>query len=237
MFDFDGTLSPIAEAPGQAFLPREIKSELQKRARLFPVVIVSGRALKDIKSRVGLKNIIYAGNHGMEWQIGGKINYAPGAKKAARPLALIKQNLEKLRSAYPGVLLEYKGLSLAAHYRRLSPASASRFKKDFRRVITPLAGGKNIQILSGKKVFEIRPDIAWHKGKFVIFIREYFKLKLRRKLLPVYMGDDTTDEDVFRSLKSGVAIRVGRSKNSRAKYYIKNQAQAALFLRWLLKPV
>lgn len=235
MLDFDGTLSPIAEAPGQAFLPREIKRDLQKCALLFPVAIVSGRALTDIKRKVGLKNIIYAGNHGLQWQIGGKMNYAPGAKEAARPLALIKQSLEKLRSAYPGVLLEYKGLSLAIHYRRLSPALTYRFKKDIRRIIIPLVSGKNIQILNGKKTIELRPNMAWHKGKFAIFIRNYFENKSKRKLLPVYVGDDITDEDAFRSLKSGVAIKVGQSKASRAKYYIKNPAQAGGFMRWLLK--
>src|SRR5581483_11874786 len=79
MLDFDGTLSPLAESPTKAVLPKKVKQDLQKYSKRFPVAIVSGRALGDIRAKIGLKNLTYSGNHGLELQTGNKIVLAPGA--------------------------------------------------------------------------------------------------------------------------------------------------------------
>jgi trehalose-phosphatase len=234
MLDFDGTLSPLAPTPAQAFLPKSIKRELQKCLRLFPVIIVSGRSLSDVKHKVGLKGLVYAGNHGLEWQIGKKTSCVPAAKEAAKLLITIKQKLKKIQRAYPGVLLEDKRLSLTIHYRRLAPALVAKFKKDATRTIRLLTSNDNLQVLKGNKAIELRPNLNWNKGEFALFIHQYFQNKFKLKFLPVYVGDDATDEDAFLALTSGITIRVGHSKVSRAKYYISNPGQMVSLIQWLV---
>ncbi|EKD57120.1 MAG: hypothetical protein ACD_57C00402G0004 [uncultured bacterium] len=234
MLDFDGTLSPIAPTPYQAILPKSIKSLLSKCSKLFPIVIISGRSLKDIKTRVGLKDLVYAGNHGLEWQIGKKINCLPVSKEVVSSLLSIKKSVKKILRIYPGVLLEDKHPSLAIHYRQLDSSLLASFKKDIDK-ITRLSSNKNIlQVLRGKKVIELRPNLNWNKGKFALFICKYFQNKLRLKLLPMYVGDDKTDEDVFCAFDKDITVRVGQSKTSDAKYYLKNVVQIKLFLKWFV---
>lgn len=235
MFDFDGTLSPLAPAPGRARFPAPAKRELKKCSRFFPVVIVSGRSLKDIENKAGVKNIAYSGNHGLEWKIGKKTGRILAAKKNAESLTAAEKKLEKILPAYPGALLENKNLSLAVHYRSLAPALVRGFKKDIARIIKPLCRSGRWRILKGKKVVELNPNSGWNKGKFILFVRRYFQNKTKLKILPVYAGDDATDEDAFRALKSGITIKIGQSKKSRANYYLKNPGQLAEFLSWLNK--
>ncbi|MFZ2189828.1 MAG: trehalose-phosphatase [Candidatus Magasanikiibacteriota bacterium] len=235
MFDFDGTLSPIASTPYKAILPKKIKNRLIKCSKKFPLVVISGRSLKDIKNKVDIKDLVYAGNHGLEWQIGKKINSIPVPKSTTKLLSNIKQKLQKIKQKYPGILIEHKSLSCAIHYRQLNPKLITCFKKDINNIIKPLNNNNVLEVLKEKKVIELKPNIDWDKGKFALFIHEYFQNKLKLKLLPVYVGDDKTDEDVFTALQSGLTIRVGINKKSSATFYIKKQEQIILFIDWLLK--
>lgn len=234
MLDFDGTLSPIALTPSRAILPEGIKSALLKCSKFFPIVVISGRPLKDIKMKIGLKNLIYAGNHGLEWQIKKKINYWPVPKETIKLLLDIKQKFQKIEQKYSGVLLEDKYFSLAIHYRQLDSIFISNFKRDANKIIGSLNNSSILQVLRGKKVIELRPNLDWNKGKFALFIHQYFQNKLKLKLVPVYMGDDKTDEDVFNLFDKGITARVGQNKTSYAKYYLRDAAQVKLFLNWLL---
>ena len=231
LLDFDGTLSPIAATPGRATLPEATRNELKNISAVLPMAVISGRALRDIKNKVRVKNIIYAGNHGLEWSMGGKSGAAAAAKKAARPLAAAKRRLMILKRKYPGMLIEDKGLALAIHYRRLGARDAGPFKKALNEIFAPFAKGR-LTITKGKKVMELRSNTDWNKGKFVLFLENYFTKKFRQKPLLVYIGDDVTDEDAFAALSDGIAIRVGRKQRSRARYYIKNQSQVPRLLAW-----
>lgn len=234
MFDFDGTISPLAPTPSHAYLPKIIKKRLQEASKCFPVAIISGRSLSDIRNKIRLKNLIYAGNHGLEWQMGGKTARFPIPKKTTKLLLMIRQGLNKIEDIYPGVLLEHKGLSLSIHYRQLACKSIFKFKKDVIKIITSSNSRGSIEILEGKKVVELRPNLNWNKGKFALFILKYLQKKFKYKLLPIYIGDDTTDEDAFAALTAGITIRVGTKRYSQAKYYIKNTRQTALLMRWLI---
>ena len=234
MLDFDGTLSPIAPTPKKAVLPPAVKAELKKISSILPAIIISGRSLRDIKNKIKIKGLHYAGNHGSEWQIGGKkTNYFPGAKPARGIVKKIANKLEPLAQNYPGVLLENKNLSISIHYRKIDPLLISKFKKDVEKITKPLIKIYHLRILKGKKVTELRPYLNWNKGKFALFVRRLFEKKLKRKLLPLYVGDDITDEDAFSVLKKDITVRVGQIKNSQGRYYIKSPGQIKRFMRWL----
>ena len=233
MLDFDGTISPLASTPHEASLPETIKKQLKELSKYFPVAIISGRSLPDIKNKVGLKNLIYAGNHGLEWQIGGKINRFPVPNKTIKLLSSIKKSVDKIKGAYPGTLLEFKYSSLAIHYRQLSNKFIIKFNKDVNKIIKLSDPYNNLKILVGKKVIELVPNIDWNKGVFALFILKFLQKKLKHSLLPIYIGDDTTDEDVFKVLPAGLTIRIGYNRYSRAKYYIRNTGQSVLFMKWL----
>ncbi len=234
MFDFDGTLSPLASTPQQAKFPNNIKNLISKCSKFFPVVIISGRSLKDIKIKVGLKNLIYAGNHGLEWQIGNKKDYFVVTKEAFQSYLVIKNEFKKIKRFFPGILIEDKKLTLAIHYRKLDQKFVVKFKKKAESIIKLFNKINNLQVLRDKKTIEFRPNFDWNKGKFALYIFQYFENKFKHKILPIYFGDSATDEDVFKILPSGLTIKVGYSKISQAIYYLNNPSQVALFMQWLL---
>jgi len=234
MLDFDGTLSPLVSTPDKAKIDPGIKEELKKIIRLFPIVIISGRELGDLEKKIGLKNISLAGNHGFEWRLKnekGSIKIPRGTRSL---LLQIKKELVILTSAYPGVLLEDKGLGLAVHYRRLRPGRVASFKKGISKIVSSPDCGAGLSEVRGKKVIELVPRIKWDKGNFARLAMEKFKKSRKLKLLPVYIGDDTTDESAFMALRnSGETIKVGKGEKSRAEFYVKNLKQVELFLKWL----
>ena len=233
MLDFDGTLSPIAPTPAKATLPATVKTQLKHAAKLMPVAIISGRPLANLKQKVRLQNLIYAGSHGLEWQIGKQTSRLAAAKRVGKPLGAIKPSLQKLIRAYPGSLLENKTFGFAIHYRGLTAIKAAKFQQSAEQILRTATKTRNFRILSGKKILELQPNLNWHKGKVAKTILRRLQHKTKQKRLPIYVGDDVTDEDAFRELTSGLTIRVGQAASSRAKYFIKNPAQIALLLRRL----
>jgi len=231
LLDYDGTLTPIRKHPKLAHLSLKQKLFLKKLARRPEVLmaVISGRKLSDIKRRVGIRNIIYVGNHGYEIFACGKHWIHPVAKKFIPRLkkikALLKNNLR-----YRGVHIENKGLTLSVHYRLLPKKILPAFNKLFARTIKPWPG--MIKITHGKKVLEIRPPVDWDKGKAVKWVVN--KLGLG-DYWPVYIGDDKTDEDAFRVINNkGMTIHVGGG-NTSAKMRIKNINGVYRYLRGLIK--
>lgn len=223
--DFDGTLAPLVPVPEQAKISKTAKQTLKKCAQLFPVVIISGRALPDLRQKVGLPKLTYAGNHGFEWQINQKYSRIAISRATRRSLKAAALQLRSFERDYQGVLFEDKRLSLALHYRQLSSSQVRTFKKNVGPILKKLTQDKHLLITRGKEVIEIRPKVAWHKG--------HLARLMTRKLLPIYFGDDQTDEDAFRALKTGITIRVGKNKKSQAAYYVNDLKQVEKFLWWL----
>lgn len=223
--DFDGTLAPLAPVSEQAKISKTAKQTLKKCAQLFRIVIISGRTLPDIRKRVGLPELIYAGNHGLEWQVGKKYSRIPVSWATQRSLRAAVARLRSLERDYQGVLFEDKRLSLALHYRQLSSSRVRVFKKKVGPILQSLTNNRHLSITHGKKVIEIRPNINWHKG--------HLAQAMAHKSLAIYLGDDRTDEDAFRALKTGITIRVGKNKKSQAAYYVNCVKQVEIFLQWL----
>jgi len=229
--DYDGTLVPIARRPDLAVLSPERKKILRRLAKCpnIKIAIISGRGLSNVKRLVGMQNIIYAGNHGFEIYVGGKHWIHPATKKFIPTLKKIKTAL-KNNFRHRGLLLEDKGLTLSAHYRLIPKNIFPAFKTIFDRAIKPEE--KKINITHGKKVFEVRPSADWNKGKAVKWIIKELKLS---GYMPIYIGDDKTDEDAFNMLKKkGITIHVGGGKTS-AKMRIKDVKGVYCYLRDLIK--
>jgi len=232
--DFDGTITPIVKTPEEAVLSEETKLLLEDMSNnpKLKLAFISGRTLKDIKDRVGLKNAIYSGNHGLELE-GPKIKFesivSPRYKMI---LEHIKDDLIQKLHSLKGVFIEDKGLSLSIHYRLVAEGKIPLVKTAFHEtIILYLVRGK-IKIKPGKKVLEIRPPSEWDKGKIVLWLltRQLFTTK-EDNVYSIYIGDDVTDEDAFKALKDkGLTIFVGKPKKSYAQYYVRNSNEVVKFL-------
>ncbi len=233
--DYDGTLAPIAETPAKAKILPENKKILEELSNLPGVrlAIISGRELEDIKSRIGLKNIIYSANHGLEID-GPKIKFKSPVKPDFRKIIKsIHDSLKNKLAEIEGALIEDKGLSLSLHYRLVKEAEVPKVKALFHElVIIPLLKNK-IKITRGKKALEIRPQVEWDKGKVVLWLlaRQQFA-QGDKEVLPVYIGDDVTDEDAFKVLRNkGITIAIGKTSGSYAQFYLNDAAEVGEFLR------
>jgi trehalose 6-phosphate phosphatase len=183
-----------------------------------------------LKRYFNLDNVHYVGNHGLEMT--GLGLTAPGKAKKARELRfLMGRIVEQMANDFyymPGILVEPKGYTVSLHFRNLDPKDLPMFNEVlgfFREKY------KKYPIVwkRGKKVWEIFPKIHWHKGNAAIHL-----LKKYPKAIPVVVGDDRTDEDMFRAMrKFGITIRVGRSSKSCAEFYLKSQKEVDRFLEEL----
>lgn len=234
--DYDGTLAPIAATPDKAVMPKKTK-ELLSRLSKMPdrkIAIVSGRALADVSKRIGIKNLVYIGNHGFEIK-GSTISFKnPVSARYGRVLKEIKKKLEGRLSPIKGIIIEDKGYSLSIHYRLVDKENMPKVEAEFYAAIFLYELRNDVRVKPGKMVLEVRPPVLWDKGRAVLWLLGRKLVAMRgkkKKVLPVYMGDDLTDEDVFVSLKNrGMTIFIGKPKNTKAKFYLKDPGEVADFL-------
>jgi trehalose-phosphatase len=235
--DYDGTLVPIRDTPDpeRSILPPSQKNLLRNIMKCgILLAIVSGRSLKDLKRMAGIKGVIYSGNHGMEIEGPGiRFGYPvkTGLRRAVKRLGHeIQKGLGKIK----GVFIEDKGLTFSVHYRLAKKTDIPRVKGIVVAAARPYVKRGQIAINEGKKILEVKPAIKWDKGKMVSWLISGKRLK-SSAALPVYIGDDTTDEDAFRALgPKGITIFVGKPRNSRARYYIKGPAEVQRLLKTIL---
>jgi trehalose 6-phosphate phosphatase len=236
LLDYDGTLSPIAGRPELADLPADTRQLLEALAqkRRLALAIISGRALADLKQKVGVDNIIYAGNHGLEIEGGGISFVNPEAEEAKPLLSRLHGELSRALGAIRGVLVEDKELTLSVHYRQVAEGKSAEVREIFEGVTGDAARGGKIEITQGKKVYEVRPAVTWDKGNVVEML-----IGQEKGTLPVYLGDDLTDEDGFQAVegyKGGVSVFVGEEDHpSSARYFLRSTQEVAKFLSLLLE--
>lgn len=233
--DYDGTLTPIVEDPEKAYLSpqyRKVIASLLRNERDF-VCIISGRAIAQLEGFIRLKGLVLAGNHGMEIA-GPDISYVNhDALRTKALLGKIAQMLQLKLRDFEGVLVEDKGLTVSVHYRKLAASQHVHLKKFFFREMEEFLTSKTVVITGGKKVLEVRPNVVWDKGSAVKWLLDYLSKDLLEEPYPIYMGDDETDEDAFRTLKGrGLTVLVSsQKKESRASYFIRSVEEAYRFLR------
>lgn len=237
--DYDGTLAPIAETPDGANISKKTKELLKNLSEISgcKIVIISGRTVKDLKNKIRLKNIIYAGNHGLEINGCGFRFKASVSKKYKSVLRTIKNDLVNGLSNINGVLLEDKGISLSVHYRMVNERDIPSVKTTINNAVLSYEENEEIKVKQGKRVFEIMPPIEWDKGKAVLLVLKKQQSLLKKKyVFPIYFGDDSTDEDAFDVLRNkAVTVFVGRPKLSKAGYYLRDTKEVAGILEHISK--
>src|SRR4051812_27878067 len=213
--DYDGTLTPIVSHPQDAWLWESMRQTLRSLAARVPVAVMSGRDLDDVRGRVLVDGIIYAGSHGFDIAGAGGLRRELGAAY----LPMLDRAETELRQALdeiPGAQLERKHFSVAAHYRNVNGNDAPRVG-----LAVDAVGAKHRELrrIDGKKVYELLPGIDWNKGKAMLWLLEALGLE-GQNALPIYMGDDRTDEDAFRALENrGAGILVSEHPQVTAATY------------------
>jgi trehalose 6-phosphate phosphatase len=229
LLDFDGTISEIVPRPEDAEIAPQIWPTLKALAARpdFNVAVVSGRGLTDLRARTGLENVIYVGNHGLEIEAGATRFREPHAESLRRELRSLSLQLKLALAETDGLEIEDKGLTLSVHYRRV-PEQLHHWV----RTVTngAAARSRSFESREGKMVLDIKPQINWNKGYAVKWI---LREVLPSSALPIYIGDDVTDEDAFAAIPEGITIRVGEPGDSRAQYHLPNVAAVGEFLQWL----
>jgi trehalose 6-phosphate phosphatase len=206
-FDFDGTLAPIVESPEQASLPEDIRQKLVSLARRARVAVITGRSVDDIRARLGFEPAYVVGNHGLEGipdpaRQGGQ--YHETCRAWLRQLGPLERRL--------GVQIEDKTYSLSVHYRRAPDpvAAADRLREEL-PTLHPAP-----RIVEGKFVFNLLPTQAVDKGQAIARLIEDTGGNGA-----IYVGDDVTDEDVFRMRRRDIlSIRVEAAEHSAADFFL-----------------
>jgi len=228
-FDFDGTLAPIVDSPDQARLSQEMSGLLTALSenKSCKVAIVSGRGLLDVEQRIDVENLVYIGNHGLEIE-------GPGIKHAItvedeyiEALKAVKFDLQDIITGYKGAFVEDKFLTLSVHFRLVPLEKIMELHNKIRAGLLPYCKNNLIKIRSGKMVLEIRPSVFWDKGKAVLWVIDRWQAIFGGdSAVPLYCGDDATDEDAFRLLAGkGITVVVGAHEDSAAQYYLNSQRE------------
>ena len=212
-FDFDGTLAPIVARPEDAYLPQEVRARLLDLSGYVPLAVITGRAIEDIRPRLGFEPDFLVGNHGMEG--------VPGREQDAQAhLALCREWRAQLdvllrRPALEGVQVEDKRYSLSVHYRHApAQARAERVVQEVLAMLTPAP-----RMVAGKCVFNILPQDAMHKGSALEAL-----MTASGAEAALFVGDDVTDEDVFRMQRQDVmSIRIEEAAQTAADFFLADQ--------------
>ncbi len=207
--DIDGTISEMVERPENAIVRPGCARALDTLARQMAVVaVVTGRDIESARRMVGLDNVIYFGNHGIERWENGTLELAPEAKPYLRRLQRIAAALTQ-RLDIPGVIVEDKAVGLSVHYRLAEEPNAARSV-----ILSTVAAVDTegwLDVREGKMIVDLRLPVAIDKGTSV-------QSTVREKQLrgAIVLGDDTTDVDAFRAVRrfqeggdfTGVSIAV-----------------------------
>ncbi|MEX0796395.1 MAG: trehalose-phosphatase [Acidimicrobiia bacterium] len=225
--DYDGTLAPIVNDPAKARIPQSTRTAVRALLEKSPVAVVSGRSAIDVRDFLGLSGVVYAGSHGQEiafpddtyFENPASVEHLGALDKAERLLT------EGLVGAN-GIQIERKPFAIAVHTRRAGSESDRVRAGEMAAEVGASAG---LVVRPGKEVHELRPNVDWHKGRAIEFL-----LARLEGHVPLFIGDDETDEDGFSSVlkKGGVAIIVGDDADRRtlAEFKLKDTFATTTFL-------
>ena len=223
-FDFDGTLAPIVPRPRDARIPRAVASQLARLARRLPVAIVTGRAVGDLRGRLGFEPRFVIGSHGAE-----DAADAPAVEALTRRLDALRSRIEAHRGAIDGagVFVEDKGPSIALHYRLAPDRDRARAAID----ALQLTDDPQLHVFSGKMVENVVAAGAPDKAAAVRSLVE--RCNCDRAF---FAGDDVNDEPVFAAAPpQWLTVRIGRDDpHSRARFFLDSPAEMAVALQSMI---
>ncbi|XP_022758981.1 probable trehalose-phosphate phosphatase F isoform X2 [Durio zibethinus] len=254
--DYDGTLSPIVDDPDRAFMPDTMRSAVRDVAKYFPTAIISGRSRDKVYELVGLTELYYAGSHGMDImgpvshtesddhtnftrstdQQGKEVNLFQPAREFIPMIDEVFKNLVENTKGIKGAIVENHKFCASVHYRNVEEKNWPTVAQCVHDILKDYP---RLRLTHGRKVLEIRPVIDWNKGKAVEFLLESLGLSDRDDVLPIYIGDDKSDEDAFRVLREGsrgYGILVSSMpKESKAFYSLRDPSEVKKFLKALVR--
>ncbi len=238
--DFDGTLAPLAQKPKDVHLPKRTRHHLATLARTpsYTVGVISGRALREVEGMVNIADIFYAGNHGLEIKGPGLSFVHPEAQKLAPALDEANRELQKALWDIPGILVQNKGLSLSVHYRRVQVEKVGRVREVVHHVLGMPHFSSVLRLTEGKKIYEVRPSVEWDKGKAVdVLLDHCITSKGIKTVLPIFLGDDSTDEDGFRTvgMRDGISVVIDEEeRETTANYSLRSLREVQQWLGLLV---
>lgn len=255
--DYDGTLSPIVDDPDCAFMSNAMRTAVKNVAKYFPTAIISGRSRDKVYEFVGLTELYYAGSHGMDilgpvrdsGSLGDHPNCIRSTDKQGKEVNLFQPASEFLPMAdkvfrslvestkeIKGSKVENNKFCVSVHYRNVDEKSWPLIAQLVHDVLKDFP---RLRLTHGRKVLEVRPVIDWNKGKAVEFLLESLELSNRDDVLPIYVGDDRTDEDAFKVLREGnrgYGILVSSiPKETNAFYSLRDPSEVMDFLKSLVR--
>jgi trehalose 6-phosphate synthase/phosphatase len=232
--DYDGTLTPIAPRPDDAKLPEPTRQVLEQALRNpnIDTVIVSGRSLPDLQEMVGVAGLTYVGNHGFEIEGPGISFRHEGVDRFRAGLDIAAEELTALD--IEGGWVERKGMTLAYHVRDVPPGQRRAAERKAEGVCRRL----KLRWRRGKCVVDVRPPVDWHKGHAVLHVLvKRHGADWLSKVRALFVGDDVTDEDAFRSLKGigrSVCVAVdGLAPAAAADFRLPDPEAVVQLVRWL----
>ena len=242
--DYDGTLTPIVDRPEDAIISESMRNAVRGLAGRCPVCVVSGRDRQVVQELMGVDDLIVAGSHGFDiWSpAGGEIQREEGAGSKDL-LDGVKERLRREIGSIEGALIEPKQTSVAAHYRLVSEEERPKVAQVVEAMVSEHPD--ELKVTPGKMVYEIQPKIDWDKGKAVLYLLCALGLS-GDDVVPIYLGDDITDEHAFEALAGaspkGIGIFVGRAddpevagRTTSADYVLSTMEEVERFLDTLAR--
>ncbi len=233
--DYDGTLVPIASRPELARPAPEtlaVLASLTATPRVR-VAVLSGRRLDELKALLPVSGLIFAGLHGLE--VRPPVHDAAWAMDKRGIRTELKRLLRRLRERLgdaPAPRIEDKGQALAFHFRGFPPSEIRRMRQAVRDAFEALGDETPIRLAPGKQVLEAR-RAGIDKGRCALAL----SARAGRGSLPIVLGDDVTDEDLFAAFAAdGITVRVGRrSGKTQARYWVRSPEEVLHWLREILR--
>lgn len=255
--DYDGTLSPIVDDPDRALMSDATRSAVRNLALYFPTAIISGRSRDKVFELVGLTELYYAGSHGMDImgpinsntvsddhpncvkstdQQGKELKLFQPAREFLPMIDEVFRTLVENTKGIEGAKVENHKFCASVHYRNVDEKNWSTVAQCVHDILKDYP---RLRLTHGRKVLEVRPVIDWNKGKAVEFLLESLGLDSSDDVLPIYIGDDRTDEDAFKVLREkskGYGILVSSlPKETKAVYSLKDPSEVMEFLKSLVR--
>jgi len=230
--DYDGTLTPIVKRPEDAVLGDDMRAVLRALASRCTLAVVSGRDRADVEKLVGLKNLIYAGSHGFDISGPRGLHFQHERGRQTLPdLDRAETELRERLQDVNGVQVERKRFAIAVHYRNAAEDDLPLIQQTVRRVSQEY---EDLKTGGGKKIMELKPNLEWDKGKALLWLLDRLGLEGDR-VLPLYLGDDLTDEDALRVVAElGIGVLVGdHGRPTRARFRLRDVGEVKEFLEEL----